>query len=42
VTRLAEWVLDPLIGKSLVVYADKPALPRVAAARGRERTAAAR
>jgi hypothetical protein len=41
-TRLAEWVLDPVIGKSLVVYADKPARPAVAAARGRERTAAAR
>ncbi len=42
VTRLAERVLDPVIGKSLVVYADKPAVPRAAAARERERTAAAR
>jgi len=33
VTRLAERVLDPLMGKSLVVYASKP--PVVAAATGR-------
>ena len=26
-TRLAEQALNPLIGKSLVVYADKPAAP---------------
>jgi hypothetical protein len=31
-----------VIGKSLVVYADKPAVPRPAPARRRERTAAAR
>jgi SAM-dependent methyltransferase len=42
VTRVAERVLDPVIGKSLVVYADKPAVPRPAPARRRERTAAAR
>ncbi|MGY1696044.1 methyltransferase domain-containing protein [Geodermatophilus sp. SYSU D00814] len=41
VTRLAERVLDPLIGKSLVVYADKPAVP-VGALPEREKTAAAR
>ena len=27
-TRTAERVLDPLFGKSLVVYADKPAVPQ--------------
>jgi SAM-dependent methyltransferase len=41
VTRAAEKVLDPLVGKSLVVYADKPAVPQVAT-REREETAAAR
>ncbi|MGY1700176.1 methyltransferase domain-containing protein [Geodermatophilus sp. SYSU D00766] len=41
VTRLAERVLDPLIGKSLVVYADKPVVP-VGALPEREKTAAAR
>jgi SAM-dependent methyltransferase len=44
-TRTAEKVLDPLIGKSLVVYADKPALERPLAGAGTsdaERTAAAR
>jgi SAM-dependent methyltransferase len=41
-TRTAERLLDPLIGKSLVVYADKPAVPREAALRQRERTPAAR
>ncbi|MGY1916605.1 class I SAM-dependent methyltransferase [Blastococcus sp. SYSU DS0973] len=49
-TRAAERVLDPLIGKSLVVYADKPAEPGAPAARtwwtgagrsDRERSAAA-
>ncbi|TFV53215.1 class I SAM-dependent methyltransferase [Blastococcus sp. TF02A_35] len=49
VTRLAEKVLDPLIGKSFVVYADKPAgsgtdlrTGAFGAAEGRERSAAAR
>ena len=50
VTRLAERVLDPLFGKSLVVYADKPAVTVAARASGSagggptewERTAAAR
>jgi SAM-dependent methyltransferase len=42
VTRAAEKVLDPLFGKSLVVYADKPAVAQVAAAPEREKTAAAR
>ena len=50
-TRTAERVLDPVFGKSLVVYADKPAAPRPAARPDRrggrarhewERTAAAR
>jgi SAM-dependent methyltransferase len=44
-TRTAEKALDPLIGKSLVVYADKPARERPLAAAGTtdaERTAAAR
>jgi len=44
-TRNAEKLLDPLIGKSLVVYADKPARERPLAAAGTtdaERTAAAR
>jgi SAM-dependent methyltransferase len=44
-TRTAEKVLDPLFGKSLVVYADKPALDRPPAGAGTsdaERTAAAR
>ena len=47
-TRTAERVLDPLFGKSLVVYADKPAVAaaaRPAAGGGPtewERTAAAR
>jgi SAM-dependent methyltransferase len=41
-TRAAEKVLDPLFGKSLVVYADKPAVPQRAAAPEREKTAAAR
>jgi SAM-dependent methyltransferase len=47
-TRTAERVLDPLFGKSLVVYADKPALPRQAGGSAGggptewERTAAAR
>lgn len=41
-TRVAEKVLDPLFGKSLVVYADKPAVPQAAAAPEREKTAAAR
>ena len=41
-TRALERVLDPLIGKSLVVYADKPGLAAPAAAAwSRERTAAA-
>jgi hypothetical protein len=42
VTRAAERVLDPLFGKSLVVYADKPAVAYEAAAPEREKTAAAR
>ncbi|GHG67836.1 hypothetical protein GCM10018980_61000 [Streptomyces capoamus] len=29
-TRLAEQALNPLIGKSFVVYATKPHLPRLA------------
>ena len=45
-TRTAERLLDPLFGKSLVVYADKPAdepaVPAAAAAPAREKTAAAR
>jgi SAM-dependent methyltransferase len=44
-TRTAERVLDPLIGKSFVLYADKPARERPLAAAGTtdaERTAAAR
>jgi SAM-dependent methyltransferase len=44
-TRTAEKVLDPLIGKSFVLYADKPAVPRPVATAGTldaERTAAAR
>ncbi|MGY2001816.1 class I SAM-dependent methyltransferase [Blastococcus sp. SYSU DS1024] len=43
-TRALERVLDPLIGKSFVVYADKPAGAGAAAAAGldRERSAAAR
>jgi SAM-dependent methyltransferase len=45
-TRTAERLLDPLVGKSLVVYADKPARPaRDAGGAGtavREQTAAAR
>jgi SAM-dependent methyltransferase len=44
-TRTAENVLDPLFGKSLVLYADKPAVARPVAAAGTtdaERTAAAR
>jgi SAM-dependent methyltransferase len=45
-TRAAERVLDPLIGKSLVVYADKPAAAPARPARGagswQERDAAAR
>ncbi|MGY1736738.1 class I SAM-dependent methyltransferase [Geodermatophilus sp. SYSU D00684] len=42
VTRLAEKVLDPLIGKSLVVYADKPRVPAAGTRPERERTAAVR
>ncbi|MGY1776354.1 class I SAM-dependent methyltransferase [Geodermatophilus sp. SYSU D00804] len=42
VTRLAERVLDPLIGKSLVVYADKPRVPAAGARPEREKTAAVR
>jgi SAM-dependent methyltransferase len=44
-TRTAERVLDPLIGKSFVLYADKPASERPVAGAGTtdaERTAAAR
>ncbi|MGY1722848.1 class I SAM-dependent methyltransferase [Blastococcus sp. SYSU DS0533] len=42
-TRAAERVLDPLIGKSFVVYADKPAeVTAAAAGLERERSAAAR
>jgi SAM-dependent methyltransferase len=42
-TRAAERVLDPLIGKSLVVYADKPAAaPARGAGSWQERDAAAR
>jgi SAM-dependent methyltransferase len=42
-TRAAERVLDPLIGKSLVVYADKPATaPARGAGSWQERDAAAR
>lgn len=42
-TRLAERLLDPLLGKSLVVYADRPAVraATVDIARERERTPAA-
>jgi SAM-dependent methyltransferase len=45
VTRAAERLLDPVLGKSLVVYADKPGQPATAVggtARDEERTAAAR
>ncbi|MGY1829635.1 class I SAM-dependent methyltransferase [Geodermatophilus sp. SYSU D01180] len=42
VTRLAEKVLDPLIGKSLVVYADKPRVPAAGTRPEREKTAALR
>jgi hypothetical protein len=28
-TRLAETALTPLIGKSLVIYAEKPSIPNV-------------
>jgi hypothetical protein len=47
ITRTAERLLDPLVGKSLAVYADKPAAEdRGAGAGGTpsewERTAAAR
>jgi SAM-dependent methyltransferase len=47
ITRALERLLDPLFGKSLVVYADKPAVARAGAAVGGapsawERTAAAR
>jgi len=47
VTRTAERILDPVFGKSLVVYADKPAGPERAGSAGGgpaewERTAAAR
>ena len=47
ITRTAERLLDPLVGKSLVVYADRPAVPRACCAGGGtptawERTAAAR
>ena len=50
-TRAAERLLDPVLGKSLVVYADKPAdktdkpadeSGSAAARRAEERTAAAR
>jgi len=44
-TRTAERVLDPVLGKSFVLYADKPARERPVAAAGTtdaERTAAAR
>jgi SAM-dependent methyltransferase len=45
-TRTAERLLDPVLGKSLVVYADKPGRPAPVPAAGRqvveERTAAAR
>jgi SAM-dependent methyltransferase len=45
-TRVAERVLDPVVGKSLVVYADKPAAERPARGTGGggawEQTAAAR
>jgi SAM-dependent methyltransferase len=42
-TRALERVLDPVLGKSLVLYADKPRVPHAAApaARSPERTAAA-
>ena len=41
-TRAAERLLDPVIGKSLVVYADKPAAPRsMAGVTWQERDAAA-
>ena len=40
-TRAAERLLDPLLGKSLVVYADKPAAGATEHARTPERTAAA-
>lgn len=39
VTRTAERLLDPVIGKSLVVYAEKPAVPAAVSAPGLERTA---
>jgi SAM-dependent methyltransferase len=44
VTRTAERLLDPVLGKSLVVYADKPAAARAALGSGswQERDAAAR
>jgi SAM-dependent methyltransferase len=47
ITRALERLLDPLVGKSLAVYADKPAVARAGAAGGAapsawERTAAAR
>ncbi len=38
-TRLAEQALNPLIGKSLVVYATKPHLPRLSGADGTADTA---
>ncbi|HEX2074609.1 MAG TPA: class I SAM-dependent methyltransferase [Geodermatophilus sp.] len=41
-TRTAERLLDPLLGKSLVVYADKPGGTVAGRTRTRERTAAAR
>ena len=45
-TRTAERLLDPVFGKSLVVYADKPEAPAGGSAGGGpsqwERTAAAR
>jgi hypothetical protein len=50
ITRTAERVLDPVVGKSLVVYADKPAAAQAVRDAGAgggapsdwERTAAAR
>ena len=38
-TRTAERLLDPVIGKSLVVYAEKPALPAAVSEPELERTA---
>lgn len=35
-TRLAERVMNPLIGKSVVVYSAKPAVPETPAAPARE------